>query len=336
VGIAKTIPLVRAAVFAPFIDAARQIGVPVEKTLQAVRLPTLPADSPELLLPELPCWQFIQSVARKEGIADFGLLAANSTAHQDISTLTPLISDCKNLYDLLKRFCAVAPLQAYTAVYALEEKGGVVWFTQKGACLLEDDIQVQLFVVMGMIQLVQLAAGPDWRPAEIHFTFERRAGTELAPALNPGRILYSRANPAIAVPRHLLPLPLPGLNTPAERDAEKPAGLSRMPESFSKGLRAAIFPYLGEQQLSKKLLAEITGLSTRTLHRRLAEQHTSYSRVLDEARLLKAATLLEKTDAPLLEISLMLDYENASSFTRAFRRWTGVSPREYRHQHSPA
>ena len=334
-GIANTIPLVRAAVFAPFIDVARQIGVPVEKTLQSVRLPSLPADSPERLLPELPCWQFIQSVAWKEGIPDFGLLAANSTAHQDIATLTPLISDCTNLYDLLKRFCAVAPLQAYTAVYALEEQGDVVWLTQKGACLLEEDIQVQLFVVMGMIQLIQLAAGPDWRPTEIQFTFKRRADAELMLALNPGRILYSRANPAIAIPRHLLPLPLPGLNTSAERDADKPAGLSTMPESFSKGLRAAIFPYLGEQQLSKKLLAEITGLSPRTLHRRLAEQQTSYSRVLDEARLLKAATMLEETDAPLLEISLMLDYENASSFTRAFRRWTGVSPREYRHRHSP-
>jgi AraC-like DNA-binding protein len=72
------------------------------------------------------------------------------------------------------------------------------------------------------------------------------------------------------------------------------------------------------------------------LQRRLAEQQTSYSRVLDEARLLKAATLLEDTDAPLLDISLMLDYENASSFTRAFRRWTGVSPREYRHLHATA
>jgi AraC-like DNA-binding protein len=336
VGISSTIPLVRAAVFAPFIDVARQIGVPIEKTLQAVKLPTLPTDSPELLLPELPCWQFIHSVTRKEGITDFGLLAANTTAHQDISTLTPLISDCTHLYDLLKRFCFVAPLQAYTAVYALEEKGDVAWFTQKGACLLEEDIQVQLFVVMGMIQLVQLAAGPDWRPAEIHFTFKRRAEAELAPALNPGRILYCRDNPAIAIPPHLLPLPLPGLNTPDEHDTDKPAGLSKMPDSFSKGLRAAISPYLGEQQLSKKLLAEITGLSTRTLHRRLAEQQTSYSRVLDEARLFKAATLLEDTGAPLLDIALMLDYENASSFSRAFRRWTGVSPREFRRLHSPA
>lgn len=335
-GISNTIPLVRAAVFTPFIDTARQIGVPVEKTLKSVKLPTLPPDSPQLLLPELPCWQFIQSVSRKEGIPDFGLMAANSTAHQDISTLTPLISDSTNLYDLLKRFCTVAPLQAYTAVYALEEQGDVVWFTRKGACLLEEDIQVQLFVIMGMIQLVQLAAGPDWRPAEIHFTFKRRAEVELAPELNPARILYSRGNPAIAVPRHLLPLPLPQLITPTESDTDKPAGLSPLPDSFSKGLRACMFPYLGDQKLNKKMLAEMTGLSPRTLQRRLAEQQTSYSRLLDETRLLKAAIMLGETDVPLLEISLMLDYENASSFTRAFRRWTGVSPREYRRLHASA
>lgn len=335
-GTLTSIPLVRVAVFAPFVDAARQIGVPVEKTLQSVGLPTLPADAPELLLPELPCWHFIQSVARTEGIPDFGLIAGNTTAHQDISTLTPLIAGCTNLYDLLKRFCAVAPLQAYTAVYALEEKGDAVWFTQKGVCLLAEDIQVQLFVIMGMIQLVQLAAGPDWRPAEIHFTFEHRAEVEAAPALNPSRIRYSRCNPAIAIQRHLLPLSLSGLNTSTECDTEKPANLSLMPESFDERLRSAIFPYLGTQKLNKNFLSDITGLSPRTLQRRLAEHQTSYSRVLDQARLLKAATMLKETDAKLLEISLMLDYENASAFTRAFRRWTGVTPREYRHLHSTA
>jgi len=112
--------------------------------------------------------------------------------------------------------------------------------------------------------------------------------------------------------------------------------LAPMPGSFSEQLRDAIIPYFGTGKPNKRLASEIAGVSPRTLQRRLAQQHTGYSRVLDQARLLKAAALLKETDMKLLDISLMLGYASAPGFTRAFRRWTGVSPRAYRQLHSTA
>jgi AraC-like DNA-binding protein len=67
-----------------------------------------------------------------------------------------------------------------------------------------------------------------------------------------------------------------------------------------------------------------------------AQQHTSYSQVVDQARLMKATKLMKERDVRLLDISLMLGYEDASTFTRAFRPWSGVSPREYRYLYSAA
>ena len=332
----NTLPLVRAAVVEPFIVAAQQVGVPVEKMLRSAGLPTQTGDDAELLLPELSCWRFAQSVARVEAIPDFGLLAGSAIAHQDISTLAPLIAGCTNLYDLLKRFCAVAPLQSSINSYVLEEDGDIVWFSQKGVRLMDEAVQVETFEIFGMIQLVQLAAGTNWRPAGIHFTFKHQTEVETADEFNPSRILFSRRYPSIAIPRNLLPLSLPGLSTYTEPDTENPADLAPMPASFSEQLRDAIIPYLGTGKPNKKLASEIAGVSPRTLQRRLARQDTSYSRVLDQARLLKAAAMLKETDIKLLEISLMLGYANAPGFSRAFRRWAGVTPREYRYLHSTA
>jgi AraC-like DNA-binding protein len=84
--------------------------------------------------------------------------------------------------------------------------------------------------------------------------------------------------------------------------------------------------------MSQRLAAEISELTPRTLNRRLAEQGTSYAALLDQARLAKAARMLPETDEKLLDISLMPGYANAANFSRAFRRWTGLSPREYRRQ----
>ncbi len=325
----STIPLVRAAVFEAVITTARQIGVPIEKRMESVGLPPQKLESADLL-PELPVWHFVQSVSKSEGIKNFGLIAAESTPHNDISTLAPLIAGCSNLYELLKQFCVVAPLQSSIANYALEKRGDTIWLIQNGIRLLAEDIQVQLFEVLGIIQLVQLATGTTWRPDEIHFTFRQRAEVESAAQLKPSKMFFSQAYPAIAFPRQLLALPLPRLRPQTHYNTVIGTNHLSMPESFPEGLRSAITPYLGTQKLNKTLLSEIVGLSPRTLQRRLAEQHTSYSRVLDQARLLKALDMLKETDATCLDISLMLGYENASTLTRSFRRWMGVSPREYR------
>ena len=127
----------------------------------------------------------------------------------------------------------------------------------------------------------------------------------------------------------MLSLPLRG----AEPSLSPQAGLAPIPETFSDGLRQALAPYLGKEKPHKNLVAEALGVSPRTLHRRLADEHTSYSEILDQTRLMRAATLLKETDMKLLDITLVLGYENASSFTRAFRRWAGLPPREYRQLH---
>jgi len=326
----RTIPLVRIGVFDAFIDLAYKIGVPVEKTLRSVGLPTELSDCPDTLLPELPAWRFVQSVSLIEGISNFGLLAVDTSPHQDIPTLAPLLQGCTNLYDLLKRFCITAPLQSSTAQYSLEHSEDVIWFKQKGNRLLNDDVQIQMFKLLGMIQLVQLATGRNWRPAEIHFTFKYRIETESAPELNPSRILFSQHEPAIAIPRKLLPLPLPSLAASSKHDSVAGPDLQTIPESLSDALRTAITPYIGTEQLNNKLLSEAIGMSPRTLQRRLSEQNLSYSQILEQARTKKAEVLLKETDIKLLDISILLGYENASSFTRAFSRWTGVSPKEYR------
>ncbi|WP_309117340.1 AraC family transcriptional regulator [Saccharothrix sp.] len=71
-------------------------------------------------------------------------------------------------------------------------------------------------------------------------------------------------------------------------------------------------------------------MSPRTLRRRLAAEGTSFHRVAAEARHAAAVELLTTTRLGLSPIALRLGYSDASTFTRAFRRWTGVTPGTYR------
>ncbi len=79
-------------------------------------------------------------------------------------------------------------------------------------------------------------------------------------------------------------------------------------------------------------LARALDLSTRTLRRRLAEQHTTCSDIIATWRIDTAKQLLRQTELPIRSIAMHLGYRHASNFERAFKRWTRLTPRTYRNR----
>ena len=71
-------------------------------------------------------------------------------------------------------------------------------------------------------------------------------------------------------------------------------------------------------------------MSTRTLQRRLASEGTSFRALVDQERVGAARAFLALPDLGADEIADRLGYSEASAFVRAFRRWTGTTPGEYR------
>jgi AraC-like DNA-binding protein len=78
------------------------------------------------------------------------------------------------------------------------------------------------------------------------------------------------------------------------------------------------------------LASEIASLSARTLQRRLAEEGLTYSRLVEQTRFNRAVCWLRDPTLKVVEIAAELGYRDAAHFTRAFKRWTGVSPRAFR------
>tara|TARA_R110002072_G_scaffold36301_3_gene106981 strand:+ start:19517 stop:20521 length:1005 start_codon:yes stop_codon:yes gene_type:complete len=81
------------------------------------------------------------------------------------------------------------------------------------------------------------------------------------------------------------------------------------------------------------LISEVAvhfGMSGRTLQRKLAEGGNSFKSLVDESRRQLAERLLKQTDYSLAEVAFMTGFAEQSSFTRAFKRWQGQSPRSFR------
>lgn len=84
--------------------------------------------------------------------------------------------------------------------------------------------------------------------------------------------------------------------------------------------------------LDRDQLADCLHMSSRTLQRKLQECGTSYQQLLDEERNQRARRLLQQTRLSLTHISEQLGFSESSVFSRAFRRWNGLSPQEFRQQ----
>lgn len=80
----------------------------------------------------------------------------------------------------------------------------------------------------------------------------------------------------------------------------------------------------------RSLIASQLGMSQRTLQRRLRDEGTSYQAVLDNTRHYMALELLRNTQIPLSRIAGQLGFAEPSAFYRAFKKWEGATPGQYR------
>lgn len=94
----------------------------------------------------------------------------------------------------------------------------------------------------------------------------------------------------------------------------------------------AITPRLPHGTARSEAVAGDLGISPRTLSRRLAEEGTSFSAILEELRAALARRYLRQPELSMSEIAWLLGYAEASAFVRAVQRWTGKSPRELRQE----
>lgn len=79
-----------------------------------------------------------------------------------------------------------------------------------------------------------------------------------------------------------------------------------------------------------KVTSHLIGIPVRTLQRQLKKSGISYSQLVQQTRLKMACHLISNSDSKVKEIASALGYNDVGSFSRAFKKWTNMSPREYR------
>jgi AraC-like DNA-binding protein len=145
-------------------------------------------------------------------------------------------------------------------------------------------------------------------------------------------VAFSQPQNVLEYSRRALDEPLPAANAELARtnDQVVVAYLARLEQAHvSSRVQAALVQALPDGRPSKLAIARQLGISPRNLQRHLSEEGTSYKVLLDDARIALACNYVREGRLNVTEIAFVLGFAETSTFSRAFKRWTGRSPREY-------
>ncbi|HEY1249877.1 MAG TPA: helix-turn-helix domain-containing protein, partial [Thermoanaerobaculia bacterium] len=144
---------------------------------------------------------------------------------------------------------------------------------------------------------------------------------------------------ALAVPRSSWRLPLrrrdSRLHALLAQQADERMALLGSDASVTAQLRRALAGVMPGGPVDLASVSRRVGTSPRTLQRRLEEEGTSYQDVLDGVRREAAEGYLAESRLSVGEVGYLLGFSEPAAFHRAFRRWTGKTPLEFRRAPRP-
>ncbi len=171
---------------------------------------------------------------------------------------------------------------------------------------------------------------------EVQFPFAAPPYAEAFRRMFPGRIGFDAPQAGIVFDAAWLRLPILRDDEALRQMLQNPihlmARIYRQDRPLSRQVEGLLIRAASTAEPDAGAIAARLGISVRSLQRGLMEEGTSLLELKARTRRLRAAELLRRRELPIKRVAHLAGYRNESSFSRAFRRWTGQSPAEFRRQ----
>jgi len=192
--------------------------------------------------------------------------------------------------------------------------------------LLEDGAMAWAF------NLLRELCGSDFKPSEVRFVHGVPEDRRPYRRLFKTSISFNSANDGLYFPSDLLNQPLKRADAKLHRLLQKEVDRlqARYQDNFLDHFERVLHSILWIRPATADEVAALFSISSRTLNRRLNTFDTTFKEVADEVRCQIACQILNDSEIQLEELSGLLHFSDASSFIKAFKRWTGTTPARWR------
>lgn len=279
-----------------------------------------------------PASALLDAAALVTGNPNLGLELAQATAIRALSPLTYLLMSGPDLGSALADITRYAPVAVHRPTTALllrePDASTFVFGPEPGGRAYSE------YLAALLVRLFRyLVDEPTLRPLAARFTHAEPADLAARHALFGAQLSWSQPRNALVFSAEQLRLPSvhasEALHALHERALEE-ALQAELEDALLGRVRAALAQRVGPELPTMSSIARVIGLSERTLQRRLGERGTSFERLFQDVRRQRTLELLARPSLSIQAVALEMGYHDASSFHRAFRAWTGLTPAVYR------
>ncbi len=297
-------------------------------------------NDPHVLIARPKSDALIRALAERIADPAFGLQAAQCWHPSSLGTLGYAWLSSSTLRAALKRVVRYWHIVIADVAVRLDETPEGVEFVHIPPKLDSAPDGIRGDIVMAILyDMCRTNFGRMFRPQRVAFRhpapadaspYETLFGCPVAFGADANRLLIDRAEAD-----H--PLPTGNRDLAAAHDRILVEQLARLDKkNVVARFRASLLERMTSGEVSEEDIARDLHMSRRSLQRRLAEADASYQSLVDDTRRDMALRYIQDPAKSATDITFLLGYSQQSVFTRAFRRWTGMSPSEYRSSKSLA
>lgn len=269
----------------------------------------------------------------RTGCQHLGLLIGQNAGLHSLGLVGLLVKYSSDVGTALRSLVHFFHLHVHGAVVNLETRGVLASLSyeiyQPGTKATD---QVGDGAVAAIYNIMSELCGPLWKPSEVKFAHSKREDGRPYQSFFEAPLVFDAEINAVVFKADWLNLRLPHADPhllsllQKQIDTLEVSYGQDLPEQIRSLLRTALLT--GHDSIDQ--VAELFSMHSRTLRRHLKDCGTSFQELLNEGRYEIARQLLEGTRMNVCQIASTLNYADQRAFTRAFRRWSGTTPTQWR------
>jgi AraC-like DNA-binding protein len=316
------------------LDFGETHGLDRRQLAQVAGLDEEELDEPDARVPVAVIWELWRSIIEAVPDPDLGLRIGEKVDLTQLGVVGYSLKYSGTLRRALQRMARYSRIVSQTVQMAVDDRPGKVEVTFARDApfdVLRHPIDARLSSLVTMLRSLRQG---QLNPAEVCFPYPRPTSTLEYERVFRSPLRFGAPAARLALQPADLDRPVTTgdeeLNRYLDQYAENVLRELARTDSLSKEVLRTLWQQLSGGRLDLSSTARHLGLSARTLQRRLHDESTSFGVLLDSFRREASVRLLRDRGLAVEEVAFMLGYSEPSTFYRAFRRWTGLTPRRYR------
>ncbi|MGS2722213.1 AraC family transcriptional regulator ligand-binding domain-containing protein [Porticoccus sp. GXU_MW_L64] len=270
--------------------------------------------------------------AEAYGSQAFGIKAAEAAYPGMYHSLSVMLTSCHNLREMLNKLMRYRRVVDTISVNNYEENSEYAKFTWTPIVDYESQVGAEAWISC-FICLYRWAAGENLSPARVTLQRSNVDTPDIYRDFFASPVDFGVEENALYFSVDTLDTPLLSANSSlmAKNEQVTTEYLARLLRGdLVNSVYSQILSAMGIHEVSLDKVAEKLNMSTRTLQRKLKGCNTSFESLVEEVFRERALQYMENPDFSIQEVGRVMGFNDLSNFSRAFKRWTSMSPTEYR------